>query len=62
MKDKILSIRVSSKEKEELEILAKKEGHNSVSGFLMWLLRQYKGGSLKKTDYERHVEELLKRR
>jgi len=42
MKDKMLTIRVTNKEKKELESLAKKEGHNSVAGFIMWVMRQYK--------------------
>ena len=48
MKDKMLTIRITNKEKKELEALAKKEGHNSVAGFIMWAIRQYKSGRLKK--------------
>ena len=44
MKDKMLTIRITNKEKKELEALAKKEGHNSVAGFIMWLVRRYKSG------------------
>ena len=46
MKDKMLTIRISDKEKKELESLAKKEGHNSVAGFIMWVIHQYKTGRL----------------
>ena len=41
MKNKMLTIRLTDKEKQDLKKLAKKEGHNSVAGFIMWLIRRY---------------------
>jgi hypothetical protein len=46
MKDKLLTIKTTDKEKAELKRLATREGHNSVAGFIMWLIRQYKEGRL----------------
>ena len=48
MKDKMLTIRITNKEKKELEALAKKEAHNSVAGFIMWAIRRYKVGKLRR--------------
>ena len=45
-KDKLFTMKVTAKEKADLERLATKEGHNTVSGFLMWLIRQYKDKKL----------------
>lgn len=42
----MLTMRVAGKELAELKKLAKEEGHNSVAGFIMWLIRQYKEGKL----------------
>ena len=42
MKNKLLTIKVTEEEKAALKRLAKTEGHNSVAGFIMWLIRQYK--------------------
>lgn len=47
MKDKLLTIKVTEAEKAELKKLAKDEGHNSVAGFIMWLIYQYKSGKLR---------------
>ncbi|MFC1808386.1 hypothetical protein ACFL0T_08515 [Candidatus Omnitrophota bacterium] len=47
-KDKMLTMRISDKEKKGLESLAKQEGHNSVAAFIMWLVRQYKSNRLKR--------------
>lgn len=46
MKSEMITIRVSDKEKTDLKKLAKEDGHNSVGGFIMWLIRQYKEGRL----------------
>jgi hypothetical protein len=45
-KDKLLTIKVTEAEKAELKKLAKNEGHNSVAGFIMWLIHQYKNKRL----------------
>ena len=47
MKDKLLTIKTTDKEKAELKKLATKAGHNSVAGFIMWLIRQYRDGKLR---------------
>jgi len=47
MKNKLLTIKVTEEEKAKLKKLAKEEGHNSVAGFIMWLIRQYEKGKLK---------------
>lgn len=44
----MLTLRITNKEKKELESLAKQEGHNSVAGFIMWIIRRYKAGKLGK--------------
>lgn len=49
MKNKLLTIRITDKERADLKSLAQKEGHNSVAGFIMWLIRQYEQGKLRKT-------------
>jgi hypothetical protein len=46
MKNKLLTIKTTDKEKAELKKLAREDGHNSVAGFIMWLIRQYKEGRL----------------
>jgi hypothetical protein len=46
MKDKLLTIKVTQEEKSLLKKLAKEEGHNSVAGFIMWLIHQFKSGKL----------------
>lgn len=48
MKKDMITIRVAGKEKKDIEKLASKEGHNTVSGFIMWLIRQYNNGQLKR--------------
>ena len=48
VKDKLLTIKVTEEEKAGLKKLAKEEGHNSVAGFIMWLIRQYEKGKLRK--------------
>ena len=45
-KNKMLTMRVAGKELAALKRLAKDEGHNSVAGFIMWLIRQYEDGKL----------------
>lgn len=47
-KNKLLTIKVTEQEKAELKKLAKEDGHNSVAGFIMWLIRQYEKGKLRK--------------
>ncbi len=47
-KTKLLTIKISEKEKADIKKLADKDGHNSVSGFIMWLIRQYKEGKMVK--------------
>ena len=44
MKEAHISIRVDDKEKKRIEKDAKKEGHETTSGFMMWLYRQWKRG------------------
>jgi len=46
MKEDMITIRVSKQEKKDIEQLTKKEGHNTVSGFVMWLIRHYKDRKL----------------
>ena len=46
MKDKLLTVKMDAKEKQELKKLAKSEGHETVAGFLKWLIFQYKTGKL----------------
>lgn len=46
MKNKLLTIKITDKEKAELKKLAKEEGHNSVAGFIFWLIHQYKNKRL----------------
>ena len=48
MKNKMLTLRMTNKEKANLKKLAAKEGHNSVASFIMWLIRQYGMGKLEK--------------
>jgi uncharacterized protein (DUF1778 family) len=48
-RDDMITIRVSKKEKKDVSELAAKEGHNTVSGFMMWLMRQYKEGKLRRS-------------
>ena len=48
MKKDMITIRVSKQEKASINELAAKEGHNTVSGFIMWLIRQYDKGKLRK--------------
>jgi hypothetical protein len=45
-KDKMFPMRMTKKEWAELKRLAAQEGHNSVAGFIMWLIRQFKDGKL----------------
>jgi len=45
-KDKLLTMWTTDKEKAGLKKLATKEGHNTVAGFIWWLIRQYKEGKL----------------
>jgi len=47
MKEDMITIRVSKQEKKDIEQLTKKEGHSTVSGFIMWLIRQYEKGNLR---------------
>ncbi len=47
MKDKLLTIKIMNKERKELKLLAKKAGHNSVAGFILWLTRQFRDGKLR---------------
>ena len=46
MKDKLLTVKMDKKEKDALKKLAKDEGHETVAGFLKWLIYQYKTGKL----------------
>ena len=46
MKDKLLTVKMDKKEKDDLKKLAKEEGHETVAGFLKWLIHQYKTGRL----------------
>jgi len=48
MKKDMITIRISKEEKKDVNELAVKEGHNTVSGFIMWLFRQYKDGKLRR--------------
>ena len=41
-KDQRLNIRVSEKEKKELERQAKKRGFDTISAYVLWLFRQDK--------------------
>ena len=46
MKDKLLTVKMDLKEKQALKNLAKEEGHETVAGFLKWLIHQFKTGKL----------------
>jgi len=48
MKKGMVTIRVDESEKKDMQRLAKEEGHNTVSGFIMWLIRQYRDRKLVK--------------
>ena len=48
MKNKMLTLRMTNTEKTSLKKLVAKEGHNTVAGFMMWLIRQYTSGKLTK--------------
>jgi len=48
MKKDMITMRISKEEKDDVNELATKEGHNTVSGFIMWLIRQYKEGKLRR--------------
>ena len=47
-KNKMMTFRVSRNERSLLKGVASQEGHNSVSGFIMWLVKQYESGKLKR--------------
>ncbi len=46
MKDKLLTIKMTKEEKQDLKNLAKEEGHQTVAGFLKWLIYQFRTGKL----------------
>ncbi len=46
MKRKIFPIKMSKEEIQELKNLAKEEGHQSVAGFVKWLIYQFRTGKL----------------
>lgn len=40
-KDKFIQIRVSEKEKKEIQIQAEQSGFDTVTAFFLWLFRKY---------------------
>ena len=47
-KDKLLTMKISEQEKADLKRLAIDEGHRSVAGFIMWLVRQHQKKVMRK--------------
>ncbi len=41
-KDKVINVRVTDEEKEELKTLATQQGFDNLSNFILWFLRKFK--------------------
>jgi len=46
-KDTTIDFRVTTTEKKEIIEIAKREGFDTISSFLLWLFRRFKVGSTK---------------